>query len=92
MIGLIRRGLISLGKTEERKPGRFRQSRGENLANTPVKAVLVVKMDTASPDLQNPSVLAGSHKSVPNVRMMCQCWTEAPNVQFIVLPLFECMS
>ena len=69
-----------LGSPEER-----------TLAKTPGKAVLV-KIDTASPDLQNPSVLAGSHKSVPNVRMMCQCWTEAPNVQFIVLPLFECMS
>ena len=93
MIGLIRRGLISLGKTEERKPGRFRQSRGENLSQDPWQSqVLIVKMDTASPDLQNPSVLAGSHKSVPNERMMCLCWTEAPNIQFIVLPLFEYMS
>ena len=62
------------------------------LAKTPGKVVLAGEMDTASPDLQNPSVLAGSHKSVPNVRMMCLCWTEAPNVHFILLSLCECMS
>lgn len=57
-VRLIRRELISLGKIGEKQRGNFGRFSGGNPTQDPGKPVLIVKMNTGHPGLQNPSALA----------------------------------